>query len=354
MNPILVGCTAAACVLALTIGDTAQAGTFSQETAASYGTAEGLPSEDVHAVAADAEGRVFAGTSSGLATWTGTRWEAVEVYAGEPVWHVASDGGERILLVTGDGLHELGGKKLAPLPEGAGVGDVLSLAASGERVCLGARQGLMHLTEQGFAPDDGLARMLGEESSVHGVAFGAGNGMAVAAASGLYVREGKAGWRKAFPKAGDRSWAPVDVRGVCYDARGRLWFASPQGAGCFDGAWTLYAGADGLPYNDFTSVAAAKNGEVWFGTHIGAIRYDGTEWRYREGKRWLPDNDVRSVAIGANRDVWFATAGGVGRIERRPMTYAAKAKFFEDEIDKRHRRTPFWLRAVRGLAAAGG
>ncbi len=34
-----------------------------------------------------------------------------------------------------------------------------------------------------------------------------------------------------------------------------------------------------------------------FGTHTGAIRYDGSHWSYREGRRWLPDNDVRGIAV---------------------------------------------------------
>jgi ligand-binding sensor domain-containing protein len=61
-------------------------------------------------------------------------------------------------------------------------------------------------------------------------------------------------------------WAPINVRGVAYDSRGRLWFASPQGVGCFDNGWTLYTGAEGLPYNDFTTMAAGEAGVVWFGT----------------------------------------------------------------------------------------
>ena len=74
---------------------------------------------------------------------------------------------------------------------------------------------------------------------------------------------------------------------------------------------------------------------------MGAIRFDGKDWEYREGRRWLPDDDVRSLAVNDHGDAWFATSAGVGVIERRPMTFAGKAKFFEEEIDKRHRRTPY-------------
>lgn len=144
-----------------------------------------------------------------------------------------------------------------------------------------------------------------------------------------------------YAKDGRRSWALDDVRAVTQDARGRLWFASPQGVGYRDKEWKLYTAEDGLPYDDFTSIAAGPDGDVWFGTHRGAIHFDGKTWEYRQGLRWLPDDDVRSVAVDRQGNAWFATAKGVGLIQRRQITLAEKARIFENEIDKRHRRTPF-------------
>jgi hypothetical protein len=159
---------------------------------------------------------------------------------------------------------------------------------------------------------------------------------------GLFLRTATGAWERLFPRSGNRSWAPVDVRGVAFDAAGRLWFASPQGVGCLDGAaWRLWTGPDGLPYDDFTTVAAGEPGVVWFGTRRGAIRFDGSGWEYRQGRRWLPDDEVRAMAVTPAGDAWIATPRGLAHIARRPMTLAQKARRFEDEIDRRHRRTPF-------------
>ena len=126
------------------------------------------------------------------------------------------------------------------------------------------------------------------------------------------------------------------------DARGRVWSLGQGEVDCHDGgAVKRYTPWDGLPYDDFTTIAAGENGVVWIGTHKGAIRFDGETWEYREGLRWLPDDDVRAIAVEANGNEWFATQKGVGLIERRPTTLAKKAAFFEDEIDKRHRRTQY-------------
>lgn len=166
--------------------------------------------------------------------------------------------------------------------------------------------------------------------------------VAEARADGLYLKTGAGPAQRLFPKTATQSWAPVDIRGVAFDSKDRLWFASPQGVGVLDGAtWTLYTGREGLPYDDFTTVAAGENGVVWFGTHKGAIRFDGQVWEYRQGLRWLPNDDVRAIAVNANGDAWIATAKGLAVIERKPMTLAEKARIFESEIDKRHRRTPY-------------
>lgn len=146
-------------------------------------------------------------------------------------------------------------------------------------------------------------------------------------------------------------WTPADGSGVKFpqgppskvtDSRGRVWSLGAGAVECREGQRVKrYTPADGLPYDDFTSLAAGEDGVIWIATHRGAIRFDGANWEYRQGLRWLPDDDVREVAVETNGNAWFATRKGVGLIERRPGTLAEKAKFFEDEIDLRHRRTPY-------------
>ena len=177
---------------------------------------------------------------------------------------------------------------------------------------------------------------------------------AEARADGLFLKGRDGQWERVRPSDRRRSWAPVDVRGVAFDADDRLWFAAPQGVGRLDGAnTTLWTGAEGLPYDDFTTVAAGERGVVWLGTRKGAIRFDGQTWEYRQGRRWLPDDDVRPIAVGSAGDAWLATPRGLSHIARRLMTLAEKARWFEQEIDTRHRRTTYgYVHPVR-LARPG-
>jgi hypothetical protein len=170
---------------------------------------------------------------------------------------------------------------------------------------------------------------------------------------GIFLyRVGEAGWTRLEPMAGARSWNPVDVRALGFDGAARLWFASSQGIGAYDierGTWRLFDERDGLPWNDFTSLAASRDGSVWLGTSLGLVHLipdpddpaASPRWEYRQGKRWLPDDAVRDVALDHRGTVWVATAGGVGAIQHWPMTLAQKAESFEQQIDRFHRRTRF-------------
>jgi hypothetical protein len=149
-------------------------------------------------------------------------------------------------------------------------------------------------------------------------------------------------------------------------------FAQPVKVGTYETeVATHYTTEQGLPSNDVTRITiqdgtvfavttagAAKftggkwtpapeppagdaSTGAWRITRRGVVREDGATREYRQGRRWLPHDEVRSIAVDAQGNAWFATPNGAGLIARVPQTFAAKAKFFEDEIDKRHRRTPY-------------
>jgi hypothetical protein len=185
-----------------------------------------------------------------------------------------------------------------------------------------------------------LSTWIAARDSVRDVAEHAGE-IAVATKEGLFVGDGTQ-WQLALPNQGNVRWAPMDVRAVAFDGSGQLWFAAPQGVGCrlACGQWRLYTGSEGLPYNDFTCMAAGPD-SIWFGTTNGAIKFSNDKWYFRQGGRWLLDNHVRDIAVDGDGDAWFATPAGVSCIANRSMTLASKAEIYEQEIERYHRRTSF-------------
>jgi len=325
-------------VILLTACGPARTETFRQQVRTSFDAAHGLPSADIRAVAWTRPGVVYAATSAGLARYDQGAWRRVEAFPGR-VDALAVEA-DALLVAFQGSLWRLRDDKpipLATLPPGVAV---RSLCA-GPPVLVGTEGGLYELAGDRLRPVSALLPLLGGKREIRQVAVAPDGRVAVAAEAGLFLRDAAGRWNRLYPRHGSRSWAAEDARGVAFDAKGSLWLACPQGAGRLDTDWTLYTGEDGLPYDDFTTVAAGEPGVVWFGTRRGAIRFDGAHWEYRQGLRWLPGDEVRAIALAPEGHAWIATPQGVAYIDLRPMTLRQKAAFFEQEIDKRHRRTPF-------------
>jgi hypothetical protein len=76
-----------------------------------------------------------------------------------------------------------------------------------------------------------------------------------------------------------RIWAAESALGIAFDSKGRLWVACPAGVAVREGSsWRFFEGKDGLPWNEFTGIWPSPTGDVWFSTHRGAIRWDGSDF----------------------------------------------------------------------------
>ena len=176
---------------------------------------------------------------------------------------------------------------------------------------------------------------------------------AIATDEGLQEwRDGR--WSRIVLRNADEGWDPRTIIAVAYDARGRLWFASSQGAGVREEAgWRFLDPARGLPVLGLTSLAAAPDGSMWVGSTRGAIRIADDAIEYRQGTRWLPDDHVRSVSVDPDGTAWFVTPAGVGGIASTPTTLTEKAAAYEQAIDRHHRRTPYGFVIEAHLARPG-
>jgi hypothetical protein len=213
-----------------------------------------------------------------------------------------------------------------------------------------------------LATDQGVVRL--EESAfgreLPGIevrqlaSLGAGRFLA-ATRQGLWQRDPQGQWsRVGILDRFGRAWGEVDVRGVAVDHAEDWWVATPAGVAHRENrVWRFYTGRDGVPVADFTQVCVAPDGRIWFGTHHGLVGLHAGTWVYREGPGWLPGNEVRSVVADAQGRVWLATSGGLGLLERKPMTLAAKAALYEDEVARLIKRTPFGYTSEVQLSVPG-
>lgn len=321
---------------------------FKQETARHFTVADGLPSNAVQLIDLDPgqPPRVFAGgrwaelredrwgfvpvlvaASSNQFTLAGQRGEPVTVdIPGEDVLQILRHDGHQILVTATDLLRVVDGRPHQMEPR------------------------VPHRIRQATLDSDGS--------------------LLVATTGGLYRRESDGTtYRINATDDFDRDWAAGDVLGVTL-VGSRIWIATPAGVGYRPPGpanpgpvWRFFEGKDGLPCNELTGLTEGPDGVIWMATRRGVVRFHPSqttatgqlpgEWHYRQGPRWLPDDHVRQIAVDASGRAWLATDSGLGCIDFRPMTLAEKAAFYENEIERYIKRTPYGYVAEAPLQTPG-
>ena len=288
------------------------------------GQADALPAENVLALAVDARGSLWVGTTSGLARWTGQGFETLptDQLSGEVVLSLSPEG-ERLWIGTNHGLDlRLGDGRVeqptwrSNLPSGP----VMSV--------LRDREGAHWIgTQRGLALErDGVVSTLGSSPAGERMVY-----MSLEdKEGGLWFASSERGllrlpseWRSVsvFRHArGDAIGAVLPVRGSAASRDGRLWLAGAGGvlarldpaSGEFEAfpEWTK-----GTPITRALAVLEHRDGGLWVGHPHGLSRYDRASRRWRH---WLDEapadglltGPVRQLAQDAHGRLWVGSYGG--------------------------------------------
>jgi len=128
-----------------------------------------------------------------------------------------------------------------------------------------------------------------------------------------------------------RAWTQADGLGAPRTERGNyilavhaakdgaVWAGTwGGGAARFDGArWASHTSKDGLGGNIVYSIAQEADGTLWFGTDAGLSWYDGKKFRSLGPKDGLPGPNVFALAAAPKGEVWAGARGAVVRLARR-------------------------------------
>lgn len=252
-----------------------------------------LPSNQVYDVAMDDSGRVYLGTSNGLAVW--------KPEAGSP-WGADA----QILL---EDRARLDGAEVLAL-----------LGASDGTFWLGTQQGLLrgdgqtfHAEELGFEPGRVLALAEGADGEIW---IGATRGAARLAPGQSWVS------------------VPVGVEGLldetvfCIEAEGDVvWFGSVNGVSRLDGgSWQQFDFRSmGFGWGGVADLMRDAQGQVWAATLGGGLGvWNGTEWQfYRTSNSDLPFNTINAILEVEPGVYWLAVGyptepgGLLVRLDRR-------------------------------------
>lgn len=240
--------------------------------------ADGLPSDTVRAVVADASGTLWFATPAGL----GSR---------RPDGTFAS-------FTTADGLLSDDLRDLALLPDGT------LWCATPAGVAVRRPDGTF--TGHTAAPGGLVA------DDVHAVAAD-GTGAAWAATPAGVSRLARGAWRSWTAAEGlpagtprDLALAPGRPAALATDAG-----VAVAGGGGEPAGWVVHDVAAGLPSADVRSLAWLEDGTLAAATAAGLALWDGRRWRIHTTGDGLPSSDLRSVAPSPDGRLVVGTAAGV-------------------------------------------
>jgi ligand-binding sensor domain-containing protein len=293
---------------------------------ATFTTADGLYENYIGAIAVDGAGRLWVGAYGSM--WG---WVSVLDHGGTPF----DKGDDTWATFTAD--YSLSSRIAAIAVDGAG------------RLWFGG--GGVSVLDHGGTPfdegDDAWATFTTADgpvdNAVHAIAvdgtgrlwFGMyGGGVSVLDHGGTPFDKSDDTWA-AFTTADDL--ASNDVEAIAVDGEGRLWFGTVGGGVSVldhggtpfdkdDDVWATFTTADGLADNDVRAIVVHGAGRLWFGTYGGGVsvlNHGGTPfdeaddtWATFTTADGLADNDVETIAVDGRGHLWFGTDGGVAELVR--------------------------------------
>jgi ligand-binding sensor domain-containing protein len=111
--------------------------------------------------------------------------------------------------------------------------------------------------------------------------------------------------------------SPLPVYSISEDNKGNMWFGTDMGAIEYDGVtWEIFNRDDGLLNDNMRTVCADTYGNIWFGTLYGVTKYDGETWKTFTKDDGLAGNNVCSIYEDYQGDMWFGTEYGVTRYRK--------------------------------------
>ncbi len=297
-----------------------QIGLYSIEAGAAkpVGPLPGLPSNEITALATDKHRGLWIGTAKGLAYLRNGALATYATHNGLPAERVGSIFEDRegaTWIATSRGLARAFNGKLDAVatPDGLSSEEVLSIFEDHEgSLWLGTESGgLEMLHDQKFTSyttadgltDDLVRAVFQDRSGVVWVGTGGG---------GLNRFEnGK------FSHLTTANGLSSDiVLALSGDASGNLWVGTPDGLNKIqNGHVSVYTSADGLADDFVRSLYSASDGSLWIGTRRGLSRLQNGRFTSYSAMDGLGNDLVGAIAEDSSHTLWIGTLGGLTQLD---------------------------------------
>lgn len=139
---------------------------------------------------------------------------------------------------------------------------------------------------------------------------------------------------------------------------GKLWIGTQKkGVFCLQaGRPVPVSGIKGIPKElsrgKISSIIRESNGNLWFGTESGLVRYDGTIFKTFTTAHGLLSNIIVDLAIGKNGKIWIVSQQGVGFLRNEQFQILSLPKDYTDYKNYKllqHSGGMVWIGTTNGL-----
>lgn len=286
---------------------------------------DGLPHNNVEAVAQTPDGYLWVGTTAGLARFDGARFvvfdgsntpELEQSYI--RVLRLMRDGSLWIGTAGGTLIRWHEGQFTLLQPGGAELGNILCLHESADgAIWVGADHGLLRYAQgqwRRFTTADGLLH-----NSVRAIGEFQGE-LVVGTDLGANVWRGQRFVEINPPGPGPTSY----LRALWPDRAGNLWLGFRYGLGMLNAQrqFTLYTRRDGLPDENETVLFQDRRDNLWIGSMGGLSRWHDGKFYVESQADGSSYGRVRCLFEDREGDLWVGTRDGLSQLRaRRFHTY---------------------------------
>ncbi len=304
-----------------------------QKTRTFFGTADGLPSDSVTALAYAPDGTLYVGTDNGLCLYNGKKFSLVGGVTAKIKALYACDCG-KIFALSGKQVFTVVGKKLESSE---------SFDEQTVDICRDGAGNIWMLTDSCLYKYDGSKFNRRQSLELGGATAmtALGNGeVYVFCPEALQILHGKRpNWGVVMPSQTDLPTTAVST--MASDEWGHVWCGSDKGLMIYDGRseWLTPDDASVLPKCKITKILFGNDGSRYIGTDIGLYVQNGTHYSFIGAERWLPSDKVSAIAVkDTNDEYWVGTPEGLSRITLKAMSLEEKAAHFDILTHKYHNR----------------
>lgn len=314
----------------------------------------GLPSDRVWAITTDAVGRIWVGTSRGLARWDGGAFVAPTSIPDDirkaRLFDLAAtpDGGLWLASEAGVAFCDEAGHVRPVAIDGLPTAGMLSVAVAPDGdVWVGGEEGAARRHDGAWQVLRHLAG--GEVTEVEAIRVDREGRTWIGTASGVVVGDGT-DWRRLG--VDDGLCHPI-VRDIRQDPDGAIWVATMGGVTRIAGSdFQSFRVEDGLVNNQITRIFVDDAGDLWFGSFGGVSQYSQS-FRTVTTEDGLAGDDTRAILQDDTGKMWFATLGGLTHFDGEALISYDEAdglphhRVFAVLLDREGR---LWVGTQEGLA----